>query len=272
MDSNYYLQNDVPRTALDGKNHTASNILPQHSAHSRPKSMSEYNHKTENAPLNMLERVTEDELKEIVPHDSAFNGCEIFQGLIVLNKEGNLGSWNGYSWKSKNTKSQSFNKIAHDNDGQLWGLSQKLGLSRLTATGWKPMGMQCKRELVDLAFDGTGCVWAVTICGDLLKWNKFSWTKGYDSRYRKLKSIAFDKIGRMWSVSAAGVGVWNEEGSVWEIKTMLGDVRPKSLSFDEDNQLWCVGGEGELCMLCENRWINFGHLACWSICDLSFIS
>eukprot|EP01068_Selenidium_serpulae_P001117 Selendium_serpulae@DN1199_c0_g1_i2.p1 len=128
-------------------------------------------------------------------------------------------------------------------------------------------------EIIDLAFDMDNKLWGVSRMGDLIVWNGFMWEKKAQAGFRKIRSISFDRHGGLWAINSAhDLGAWDEDAQEWDAKEIPQTVRPYAFDFDNENKLWVVGGNGELARLAGSKWVNFGHVSCWKMMDLSFRS
>lgn len=228
-------------------------------------------------PTRLMQRqrgkISEDDrggnfLDELTPE----GGLKTFQRMVVLNEEGDLGAWTGFGWKSKRLPSEFFLRIAHDNEGRLWAITEGHSVGKLTMRGFRSLGSLGEEPLIDLAFDPKdNSLWGVSSTGDLFHWSGYMWQKKFFTGFHKLKAVAFDRRGNLWAINtASGLAVWEEAAQQWNLKDVPGNVRLHTLAFDEVNRLWIIGKQGELLVLAGSKWVNYGWVACWRLRDISF--
>ncbi|SCP03973.1 thioredoxin-like associated protein 2, putative [Plasmodium ovale] len=199
------------------------------------------------------------------------NGLNVFENIVIVDRNNILKKWNGYEWKKLEESFFFFTKARYDNKGNIWCINNLNQISKLVKKKFKLFHNLSSEEIVDISFDKNNILWCINRKGELLKWNNTQWKNIKYTGFHKLICLSFDTRGDLWAINSKRLlAFWSTEDSCWVEKKIKGDIKISSIDFDKNGRIWAISTSGALLTCSCDQWINFGFVCLEGLISLGF--
>ncbi|SBT33039.1 thioredoxin-like associated protein 2, putative [Plasmodium ovale wallikeri] len=199
------------------------------------------------------------------------NGLNVFENIVIVDRNNILKKWNGYEWKKLEESFFFFTKARYDNKGNIWCINNLNQILKLVKKKFKLFHNLSCEEIVDLSFDKNNILWCINRKGELLKWNNTQWKNIKYTGFHKLICLSFDTRGDLWAINSKRLlAFWSTKDNCWVEKKIKGDIKISSIDFDKNGRIWAISTSGALLTCSCDQWINFGFVCLEGLISLGF--